>query len=266
MKSDDTKVCLTIAGLDPSGGAGIIADIKTFSAFGCFAASAISSITFQNTQGVFGAEHQSASCVRSQLEPIIDDYKIAALKTGMLPTAEVIDETALVILENRLENIVVDPVVRSTSGFDLISDRALKILVEKLFPVASVVTPNIPEAERISGISINTELDIDRAAEAIRSLGARCVLIKGGHFGDGKMAIDYFYSETERIVFKDPYIDTTSTHGTGCTLAAAITANLALGEDLVDAIRISKSFVNKAIRAAPDIGKGNSPLGIFFER
>ena len=123
------KVCLTIAGLDPSGGAGIVADIKTFSAFGCFAAAAVASITFQNTQGVFGAVHQTAETLRNQVLPILDDYEIAALKSGMLPTREIIEETARIVAENNLENFVVDPVVRSTSGFDLIDDKALKVLI-----------------------------------------------------------------------------------------------------------------------------------------
>ncbi len=266
MDKNETPVCLTIAGLDPSGGAGIIADIKTFTAFGCFAASAISSITFQNTQGVFGAEHQTAACVRSQVEPIVDDYIISALKTGMLPTGEVIDETASIIAENKLQNVVVDPVVRSTSGYDLISDNALKILIKKLFPVAAVVTPNIPEAERISGITIKTETDIDRAAEIIRSMGAVSVLIKGGHFATGNKATDFLFIDGERTALESEFIATNATHGTGCTLAAAITANLALGEGLSASVRIAKSFVTEAIRFAPNIGKGHSPIGINFDR
>ena len=137
------KVALTIAGLDPSGGAGIIADIKTFTAFGCFATCAVASITFQNTTGVFGAVHQTAETIRGQVKPIIEDFEIAAVKTGMLPTREVIEETARLVKENRLKNFVVDPVVRSTSGFDLIDDAALKSLIEKLFR-HSVVSPPLP--------------------------------------------------------------------------------------------------------------------------
>ncbi|MEZ5344407.1 MAG: bifunctional hydroxymethylpyrimidine kinase/phosphomethylpyrimidine kinase [Pyrinomonadaceae bacterium] len=266
MTKENIPVCLTIAGLDPSGGAGITADIKTFTAFGCFAAAAVSSVTFQNTQGVFGAEHQTGSSVRSQVVPIIDDYAVAAMKTGMLPTAEVIDETASILIEYKLKNIVVDPVVRSTSGFDLISDEALEILVKRLFPISSVVTPNIPEAERITRKSIETERDIDRAAEIISALGAKSVLIKGGHFGTGDMARDFLFTGGKRLVFEDEFIDTKATHGTGCTLAAAITANLALGNDLAESVKIAKTFVNKAIRSAPNLGKGNSPIGINFDK
>jgi hydroxymethylpyrimidine kinase/phosphomethylpyrimidine kinase len=145
MTSDNTKVCLTIAGLDPSGGAGIIADIKTFEAFGCFATAAISSLTFQNTTGVFGAVHSSAETIRGQVEPIVNDFTISAIKTGMLPTREVIEETARLLRDHGLANLVVDPVVRSTSGFDLIDNQALRSLIEYLFPLADLITPNVPE-------------------------------------------------------------------------------------------------------------------------
>ena len=156
--TDDGKqpVCMTIAGLDPSGGAGIVADIKTFSAFGCFAAAAVSSVTFQNTTGVFGASHQNAKSVRRQIEPVLEDYEIAAVKTGMLPTREIIAEVARLIRERKLTNIVVDPVVRSTSGFDLIDNEALRALIEELFPLADLITPNIPEAEVLSGRRIES--------------------------------------------------------------------------------------------------------------
>src|SRR6185436_13888489 len=163
-------VCLTIAGLDPSGGAGIIADIKTFSKFGCFAAAAVASITFQNTTGVFGAEHQTAEAVRRQVEPIIDDYEIAALKTGMLPTREVIEEVAALFKKMGGARFVVDPVVRSTSGFDLIDGDALRSLIEFLFPLSDLITPNRPEAERISGIAIESLDDVEAAAKMMQSM------------------------------------------------------------------------------------------------
>src|SRR5687767_9539602 len=170
-------VCLTIAGLDPSGGAGIIADIKTFSAFGCFAAAAVASITFQNTIGVFGSEHQSAEGLRRQIAPVVEDYNVAAVKTGMLPTREVIDEVAKIVRELPGVKLVVDPVVRSTSGFDLIDDAALRSLIEFLFPLADLVTPNLPEAERITGLTIRSEDDVRAAAKRMQTMGARAVLI-----------------------------------------------------------------------------------------
>lgn len=264
LMNEKPPVCLAIAGLDPSGGAGIIADIKTFSAFGCFAAAAVSSITFQNTQGVFGADAQTAETVRRQIEPIIDDYDIAALKTGMLPTREVIAETARLVKENALANFVVDPVVRSTSGFDLINDAALQAVIDLLFPLATVVTPNIPEAERITGMSIRTADDIREAAAVMQGRGAANVLIKGGHIDTAGAAIDHLFLEGETFEFEGPYFQTTATHGTGCTLAAAITANLALGKSLIEAVDISKRFVSEAIRTSPKLGKGSSPINIMF--
>ena len=260
-------VCLTIAGLDPSGGAGIIADIKTFSKFGCFAAAAVASITFQNTIGVFGAEHQTAESVRRQVEPIIDDYEIAALKTGMLPTREVIEEVASLVGKMGGARFVVDPVVRSTSGFDLIDNAALRSLIELLFPLADLITPNRPEAERISGIAIESLDDIHAAARTMQSMGARNVLIKGGHLADigsgPKKAVDHLFTGEEIHVFESDYIETTATHGTGCTLAAAISANLALGKDLVESVRIAKEFVTGAIRNAPMLGRGHSPIDLL---
>lgn len=266
---DKPPVCLTIAGHDPSGGAGIIADIKTFTAFGCFATAAITSLTFQNTTGVFGAAHQTAEIVRGQVEPVIQDFPVAAVKTGMLPTGEIIEETARLVRENNLPNFVVDPVVRSTSGYDLIDDVALRVLIEKLFPLAVVVTPNIAEAERIANQKIETEQDRRAAAEKIRELGARAVLIKGGHFANAefeeiKTARDLLLDESGFSVFEAEWIETTATHGTGCTLASAIAANLALGKDLKTAISIAKKFVTEAIRTAPRLGHGNSPVNHGF--
>jgi hydroxymethylpyrimidine kinase/phosphomethylpyrimidine kinase len=256
--------------LDPSGGAGLIADVKAFSAFGCFAAGAISSVTFQNTTGVFGAVHQSAVSVRRQVEPVLDDYEISGVKTGMLPTREVIVEVARLISDNRLDNVVVDPVVRSTSGFDLIDDAALAALVELLFPLADLITPNLPEAERITKRQITSVGDIVEAAQAMRSMGARNVLIKGGHIAapdgrdanDKRRATDHLFIGEEMTVYEAEYIETTSTHGTGCILSSSITANLALGKDLVTAVRIAKDLVTEAIRTAPGLGKGNSPINI----
>lgn len=266
------KICLTIAGLDPSGGAGIIADIKTFSAFGCFATAAVSSVTFQNTTGVFGAVHQSAESVRKQIEPVLNDYDIAAVKTGMLPSREIIEEVAEIIADRKLRNVVVDPVVRSTSGFDLIDDKALKALIENLFPLADLITPNIPEAERIAQINIDSMETIEKAAGIMRSMGAKNVLIKGGHSLEKRRggeeekrrrkAIDYLFMGEAKHNFAVDFLDTSATHGTGCVLAAAITANLALGNDLIESIRVAKEFVTEAIRTAPNIGGGHSPINI----
>ena len=262
----EQKVCLTIAGLDPSGGAGIIADIKTFTAFGCFGTAAISSVTFQNTTGVFGAVHQDAASIRGQVEAVLDDLDVSAVKTGMLPTREVIEETARIAAERNISNLVVDPVVRSTSGYDLIDDAALRVLIENLFPLSLVVTPNLQEAERISGLKIDTVDKIGSAAKIMLSMGAANVLMKGGHLTAAdteKRAVDRLYSQDGSCLeFEAEYIETTATHGTGCTLAAAITANLALGHGLQASVSAAKEFVTRAIRTSTGLGRGHSPINI----
>jgi len=251
-------VALTIAGFDPSGGAGIVADIKTFTAFDCFATAAVTSLTFQNTTGVFGAAHQTAEAVRAQVMPVIEDFKVACAKTGMLPTREVIIEVARLFRETSLPAPVVDPVVRSTSGYDLIDDDALEALVAELVPRTRVVTPNIAEAERMTGLEIAGEEGMRRAARALRGMGARAVLVKGGHLvGD---ALDLLDDDGDVILFRGERIETTNTHGTGCALAAAIAACLGRGRTLASAVGTSKRFVAEAIRQAPRLGHGHGPI------
>jgi hydroxymethylpyrimidine kinase/phosphomethylpyrimidine kinase len=263
-------VALTIAGFDPSGGAGVVADIKTFTAFDCFAVAAVTSLTFQNTVGVFGAAHQTAETVRAQVEPVIEDFRVACAKTGMLPTREVIREVARLFRETELPAPVVDPVVRSTSGYDLIDDDALAALVKELLPMARVLTPNIPEAERITGLRIEDEEGMRRAALAMRKMGARAVLVKGGHLRikaeggeeteSAQTALDLLDDEGRVSVFRGEWIETTSTHGTGCTLSAAIAACLGRGLSLDKAVETAKRFVTDAIRQAPGLGHGHGPI------
>ena len=254
-------VVLTIAGLDPSGGAGIAADIKTIYALGCFPAAALTSITYQNTTGVFGAEHQTAETLRAQVEPVIRDLTVVAAKTGMLPTAEIVAEVARLFSEEPLQPPVVDPVMVSTSGHDLIGDEAFQILKTQLLPVARIVTPNIPEAERLAGFSIESESDMRRAAEAIRSLGARAVLVKGGHRAIQQQAIDLLLDENGNFVeLREDYIEVGEIHGSGCTLSAAIAAGLGKGMTLENAVRSAKKYVTEAIKSAPRIGHGARPL------
>ena len=185
-------VALTIAGLDPSGGAGVIADVGTFSAFACLPTAAITSLTFQSASQVFGAEHLSAATVRGQVVAIVADHKVAGAKTGMLPTREIVRAVARLFRETDLPAPVVDPVIRSTSGYPLIEEDALETLLAELLPLARVITPNIPEAERITGVRIVDEAGMRQAAAAIRELGARAVLVKGGHLqsqeADGRTA------------------------------------------------------------------------------
>ena len=254
-------VVLSVAGLDPSGGAGIVADIKTIAALGCFPAAALTSITFQNTTGVFGAEHQSAATLRAQVEPIVRDLTVAAAKTGMLPTAEIVAEVARLFAEENLPAPVVDPVVVATSGDVLIDDEAFEILKTKLFPLARVVTPNIPEAEKLAGMSIKSEADMRHAAEAIQSIGARSVLVKGGHRSVGGQALDILLDENGIFTeFQTDYIEIGDVHGSGCTLSAAIAANLAKDLTLEESVAAAKKYVTDAIRSAPRIGRGARPL------
>lgn len=261
MESSGPAVALTIAGLDPSGGAGVIADVRTFAAFGCFATAAITSLTFQNTTGVFGAIHQTPETVRAQVMPIVEDFKVACAKTGMLPTREIISEVARLFRETDLPVPVVDPVMRATSGDDLIDDDAVTCLVKELFPLAKVVTPNIPEAERLTGLTIANEPAMRVAARIIRGMGARAVLVKGGHLaGIERYAIDVLDNEGKITVFADEMIAGGEVHGSGCTLSAAIAAGLGNGQDLEEAIRTAKSFVTESIRHSPRLGHGARPL------
>jgi hydroxymethylpyrimidine kinase/phosphomethylpyrimidine kinase len=264
----DKPIILSIAGLDPSGGAGIVADVKTIAALECFPAATITSITFQNTRGVYGAEHQTAETVRAQIEPIINDLKIAGVKTGMLPTAEIISEVANIFIEMDLPAPVVDPVMQATSGDSLIEASALDTLKNKLFPLARVVTPNIPEAERLVGITIEGVDDMKRAAEIIKRFGVNAVLIKGGHMplqSDGSAktheAVDVLLDEDGNFTeFRSPYFAVGNVHGSGCTLSAAIAAYLGRGQNLPTAIDQATRYVTERIRLAQPLGHGARPL------
>lgn len=257
------KTVLIIAGYDPSGGAGVLADIKAVAAMGCYGAAAITSITFQNTQGVFGAEHQTASTLVAQLDPLFDDLEIHAVKTGMLPSAGTIAATAEAIVRCGPVPVVVDPVVRSTSGFDLIDDNALRVLVDHLFPLAAVVTPNIAEAERITGLSIRDEAGMVDAAHALVALGPKAALVKGGHITLDGHAVDILVHAGGVTRYDREFIQSTNTHGTGCTLASAIASALAVGQPLPLAVATAKDYVTAAIQSAPGIGRGHGPLNHF---
>ncbi|HVG19614.1 MAG TPA: bifunctional hydroxymethylpyrimidine kinase/phosphomethylpyrimidine kinase [Blastocatellia bacterium] len=265
MKNKQQIVVMTVAGFDPSAGAGILADIKTMSAFGCYGIAAVTSLTLQNTQGVFGAYHQDRESVRGQMGPLFDDFDVAAVKTGMLPSAGVIQEVADAVRANGVERLVVDPVVTSTSGFDLIDDEALDALITCLFPLASLVTPNAAEAERITGIHVNDGATMQAAAEAILALGPRAVLVKGGDVQSEK-ATDLLLDSTggaTGVTFSVERVRSKSTHGTGCTLASALACLLARGHALRDSVPVAKRYVYEAIRSAPGLGRGHGPLNHF---
>lgn len=252
-------VVLTIAGLDPSGGAGILADIKTISAFGCYGVAAVTSLTFQNTQQVYGTLDQSAETARRQIEPLFEDFEIAAVKTGMLPTAEVIREIAALIEAKGIPIVVVDPVLRSSSGFDLVTDQAAGALMSCLFPLASLVTPNVAEVRRITGVDVKNHAEMERAAEATLKLGARAVLITGGD-ADSDLSAGLLLDGEGAVVYSTERIRSKHTHGTGCTLASALACLLARGLSLRESVPIAKRYIKAAIRSAPGIGHGHGPL------
>lgn len=257
---------LTIAGFDPSGGAGVLADVKMFAALGLPAVAAITSITFQTPDRVFGASHQTAEVLRAQITPALETSSIVCAKTGMLPTREIVSEVARLFRETDLPAPVVDPVIVSSSGYPLMEADALAALINLLLPLARLVTPNIPEAENLAGISISSESDMRRAAAIIRELGARAVLVKGGHLkakGSGRKAegnepdeiiehdneaIDVLDDEGKVTVFRDKRIAGAELHGSGCILSAAIAAGLGQGFTLEESVARAKKFVLDSIR------------------
>ena len=257
------KQVLTIAGSDSGGGAGIQADIKAMSANGVFALSVITAITAQNTEEVTDVFELPTSIVAAQLDAVFDDFDIAAVKTGMLSSAEIIRVVVNLLKPQTVTNLVVDPVMASKSGHALLKPDAIDALKNELIPLALVVTPNIHEAQRLSGIEITSLADARRAAKVIHRFGCKHVLIKGGHLL-AERATDLLYDGRFFNVFKGEYIDTPHTHGTGCTFASAIAAQLARGKYVPDAVRTAKAYLTEAIRHALAIGHGRGPTNHFY--
>jgi len=262
-RDGEQPAVLTIAGFDPSGGAGIIADVKTFQAFGCRPLAAVTSLTFQNSRGVFGAIHQSAESLRAQVLPIIEEVRIAAVKIGMLPTSEIVLAVVRVVREQNLPAPVVDPVLQSSSGDELMAEAAIEIMLSELTSLSRVITPNIPEAETLTGLKITNEDEMCEAAGKLREMGARAVLVKGGHLiersddlvPDTKhQAIDVLDDRGQITVFRGEWIDSPPVRGTGCMLSSAIAACLAQRMPLGESVRAAKQFVADAIRYAPKLG------------
>ena len=248
---------LTIAGSDPSGGAGIQADLKTFSTLKVYGMSVIAALTVQNTRGVLNSMDVPADFVGEQLDAVISDIRPTAVKTGMLGRSDVVDIVASRIRKYGISNLIVDPVVYSTSGSALLKDDALDVLRRRLLPLALVVTPNLPEAQLLTGRTIQTVGDMEEAALDIHGFGAKHVLIKGGHM-DGPPT-DVFFDGDQFERLERDRIDTNDTHGTGCVLAAALTAYLARGESVKSAVHLSKDFVTTAIRNSLRLGSGRGP-------
>jgi hydroxymethylpyrimidine/phosphomethylpyrimidine kinase len=261
MRTSNPIAVLSIAGSDSGGGAGIQADLKTFEAHRVFGTTVITALTAQNTVGVQGVFPIPVEMVRAQLRSIMDDFPIRAAKTGMLYSAEIIETVADAVIEGNFQ-LVVDPVIVSTSGDALLQPDALQTLADILLPVATIVTPNLQEAAILAGMPVQTKEDMEVAALRIASLCPDTwVLIKGGHLGDGKASDLLFRLDHAPIWLEKDYIPTTDTHGTGCTLSAAITAQLALGLDVPEAVALAKAYVTGAIRHAwSGIGHGHGSL------
>jgi hydroxymethylpyrimidine/phosphomethylpyrimidine kinase len=253
------KIALTIAGSDSGGGAGIQADLKTFQQFGVFGTSVIVALTAQNTLGVRAVETVPDSMISAQLNALAEDLPPAALKTGMLAEAGVVRRVARTIRETGWAPLVVDPVMVSTSGARLLAAEAEEVIRDDLLPLCALVTPNTDEAAILTGRVVHDVATMERAATTLLRFGAGAVLVKGGHLGTGEIT-DILATSSGLRQFRHPRIETTSTHGTGCTLSAAITAGLALGRPLEEAVAAGLDYVHLAIAEAPNLGAGFGPL------
>lgn len=257
------KTALTIAGSDSSGGAGIQADIKAMTANGVYSMSAITALTAQNTMGVISISEVTPQFLRQQIDSVFEDIRPDAIKIGMVPSAELMKIIAERLEFYKAENIIVDPVMVATSGSTLMQSQALSTLKERLLPIATLITPNIPEAEALSGSVINSKKDMTEAASYIAKKSNCSVLLKGGHSLHD--ASDLLYSNGKYRWFEGARINNPNTHGTGCTLSSAIASNLAKGYGLEEAIQLAKEYISGALSAMLDLGKGSGPLNHTFD-
>ena len=255
------KTALTIAGSDSGGGAGIQADLKTFTAHGVFGTSAVTAITAQNTLGVTAWRAVPADLVTAQIEAVVGDIGVDGVKTGMLATAAIVEAVAAAIESLELPRVVVDPVMVAKGGARLLDDDAVGAMRAELIPRAYVVTPNAAEAAALAGVPVRTLDQAREAAKRIAALGPGAVIVKGGHL-ESADAIDIFFDGRHLMDLRAERIDTRHTHGTGCTFSSAIAANLALGLPLADAVARAKKYLTEAIRRAPGLGRGHGPLGL----
>jgi len=252
---------LTIAGSDSGGGAGIQADLKTFQMRGVFGTSVITAVTAQNTLGVFAIHPVPRAIIQAQLKAVAEDFTLSAVKIGMLGNTEIIDCVAEGLEQYSLPNIILDPVMVAKGGSPLLQRNAVTTLKKRLIPKAHVITPNIPEAEIITGIKIRNEQAVFDAAEILHELGAKTVIIKGGHLENSQSVRckDWFFSPQNHFVLESPRIDTRHTHGTGCTFSACIAAETAKGKGIEQAVRIAKDYISAAIGHSLNIGHGHGP-------
>jgi hydroxymethylpyrimidine/phosphomethylpyrimidine kinase len=258
------RTVLTIAGSDSGGGAGIQADLKTFAAHGLYGTSVITAVTAQNTTGVTALEALSADLVTAQMEAVMSDIGAHAAKTGMLANAAIVEAVASAVEALKIPWLVVDPVLVATSGDSLLDDEGVGAMKSELLRRAFVVTPNVLEAEALSGIRILSDEDRRHAARRILALGPSAVILKGGHVSSADI-VDVLYDGHRYVEFRTARVPGRGTHGTGCTFAAAVTSQLALGRGLEDAISLAQSYVAEAIRHAPDLGRGHGPLDHFWK-
>jgi len=256
------KRALTIAGSDSGGGAGIQADLKTFAALGVFGMSAITALTAQNTLGVQGVFEIPSEFVAAQIDSVVVDIGVDAVKTGMIANEGIIEAVAAKIIEHRLGPVVVDPVMMAKGGDPLLKEGARETLIRRLLPLAAVVTPNLPEAEALCGFAIASLDDMRRAAREILALGPRSVVVKGGHFIDPKESTDLFFDGDTFEELPAPRVVTRNSHGSGCTFASAIAAGLALGRPVREAVRGAKEYITAILRASADLhlGRGYGPM------
>ncbi|NQU96780.1 MAG: bifunctional hydroxymethylpyrimidine kinase/phosphomethylpyrimidine kinase [Chloroflexi bacterium] len=264
MAAERVPRVLTIAGSDSGGGAGIQADLKTFAALGVYGMSAITAVTAQNTLGVTAVQAVSPDVIAAQIDAVVSDIGVDAVKTGMLSNAEIIRVVASKAREHGFERLVVDPVMVATSGARLLRDDAVETLVSDLLPLATVVTPNIPEAEALTGARIADEGAMRHAARAIRSMGPLYVVVKGGHLESSARSVDLLFDGMDFTEFAGDRIDTTSTHGTGCTFASALASGLAHGLAVADAVGLAKRYVTEAMAAAFPVGQGHGPVSHLY--
>ena len=264
MSESPIRTALTIAGSDSGGGAGLQGDIKAFQANGVYGMSVVTAITAQNSRGVQAAYDLPAEIITAQIDAVAEDFFIHAVKTGMLSSASIIDTVADGIERHKLGPVVVDPVMVATSGDQLLNPNAVGALKTRMLSLADLLTPNIHEAEVLAGFPVATLDDARRAAEAILSLGPKAVLVKGGHLKGEVDAVDVLVDSAGETLFRAERIHTKNTHGTGCTFASAIAANLAKGHDLRDAIQRAKAYVTEAIRHSLSIGQGHGPVNHFW--
>ena len=254
---------LTVAGSDSSGGAGIQADLKTFSALGVFGMSVITAITAQNTLGVTAIRDMDEDIVAAQIAAVFDDISVGAVKVGMLSSAGITKTVAASLAKYQAKNVVVDPVMVSKSGSRLLRPEAIAALKEHLFPLASVITPNLYEAGELVGFPVETRSDMEEAARSLYKFGPRYIVVKGGHLSGA--ACDILYDGDTFIYFENDRIDTVHTHGTGCTFSSAIASGLAKGMDIEQAVKQAKTYITGAIKHGFPLGKGVGPTHHFFE-